>query len=109
MAIYSFNVRKHIRDDMYNSQFVEVELSDQEYRDINNDDEKYSKTSALVSRKLGENLQAQGFPSKINTGNTNASKEKQGKEKKKSFWKPWWAIPFKFIWWLIKLPFKLFF
>ncbi len=112
MAIYSFSITKHIRDDMYNTEFIDLELSDEEYRSINNDDEKYSKTSALASRKLGDKVQANGFPSKLNTIRAKESGSKRGVKKsstKKSFWKPLWAIPFKFIWWLIKLPFKLIF
>lgn len=65
MAIYSFNVRKHIRDDMYKSEFIELELTDSEYRNLNNDDGKYSKTSAFLSARLGEKVQANGFPNKI--------------------------------------------
>jgi len=112
MAIYSFSITKHIRDDMYKTESIDLELSDEEYRSINNDDEKYSKTSALASRKLGDKVQANGFPSKLNTISVKESGSKKGVKKsstKKSFWKPLWAIPFKFIWWLIKLPFKLIF
>jgi hypothetical protein len=112
MAIYIFSVTKHIRDDMYKTESIDLELSDEEYRNINNDDEKYSKTSALASRKLGEKVQANAFPTKINTTNTKERGNKKSIKKssnKKSFWKPIWAIPFKFIWWLIKLPFKMIF
>lgn len=50
---------------MYESESVEVELTDNEARSINNDDSKYSKCSALVSSKLGISVEAQGFPSKV--------------------------------------------
>ena len=105
MAIYRFNIRKHIRDDMYKSEFVDVELSDSEYRNINNDTEKYAKTSALISNKLGEQVQANGFPTIVTLSIQTAKKQKGNR---KSFWKPWWAIPFKLIWLIIKMPLKLF-
>jgi hypothetical protein len=53
MATYRFQVKKHIRDDMYKTEAVELELSDSEYRNIKSDDGKYSKGSALLSSKLG--------------------------------------------------------
>ena len=110
MATYQFRIRKHIRGDMYSNESVEVELTDNEARSINNDDSKYSKCSVLVSSKLGYKVEAQGFPSKVEKQKSfdekSAKKETSGK---KSFFKPWWAIPFKLIWWIIKLPFKLFF
>lgn len=112
MSIYSFSITKHIRDDMYKTEFIDLEVSDEEYRNINNDDGNYSKTSALASRKLGEKVKANGFPTKINTISRKESRSKKSTNKssnKKSFWKPLWAIPFKFIWLLIKLPFKLIF
>lgn len=96
---------------MYESESVEVELTDNEARSINNDDSKYSKCSALVSSKLGISVEAQGFPSKVEkqklVEKKSAKKEKKETTKKKSFFKPLWAIPFKLVWWIIKLPFKL--
>ena len=62
MAQYRFQVRKHIRDDMYKTETVELELSDSEYKNIKSDDSKYSKGSALLSSKLGEKVESQGFP-----------------------------------------------
>lgn len=111
MATYRFSIRKHIRDDMYSSEYVNVELTDKEASSINNDDSKYSKCSALVSSKLGYKVEAQGFPSKVESYANSKNKSSKGKEKtsKKSFFKPWWAIPFKLIWLIIKLPFKLIF
>lgn len=112
METYRFRIRKHVRDDMYESESVEVELTDNEARSINNDDDKYSKCSALVSSKLGYKVEAQSFPSKVEKQKTvdkkSAKKEKkETTKKKKSFFKPLWAIPFKLVWWIIKLPFKL--
>ena len=65
MATYRFQVRKHIRDDMYKTESVEVELTDSEYRNIKSDDGKYSKASTLLSSKLGVKVQALGFPTEI--------------------------------------------
>ena len=113
MATYQFRIRKHVRDDMYKSESVEVELTDNEARSINNDDSKYLKCSALVSSKLGYNVEAQGFPTKVEKQKSiekkSAKKEENKTSKKKSFFKPLWAIPFKLVWWIIKLPFKLIF
>ena len=112
MPIYHFNITKHVRDDMYETEFIDLELSEEEYRNINNDDENYSKVSALVSSKLGKKVKANGFPTKSNiVSNKERIKKKDIKKTayKKSFWKPVWAIPFKFIWWIIKLPFKFIF
>lgn len=111
METYRFRIRKHVRDDMYESESVEVELTDNEARSINNDDDKYSKCSVLVSSKLGYKVEAQSFPSKVEKQKTveqkSEKKEKKETTKKKSFFKPLWAIPFKLVWWIIKLPFKL--
>lgn len=65
MATYRFQVRKHIRDNMYKTETIEVELSDSEYKNIKSDDSKYSKASALLSSKLGESVQSMGFPTEI--------------------------------------------
>lgn len=108
MATYRFRIRKHVRDDMYKNESVEVELTDNEVRSINNDDSKYSKCSALVSSKLGITVEAEGFPSKVEKQKSVEKKSsKKETTKKKSFLKPLWAIPFKLVWWIIKLPFKL--
>ena len=65
MALYSFNIRKHIRDDMYKNETIELELSDSEIIKLNNDDGKYSKNSAFLSAKLGEKVEVNGLPKKI--------------------------------------------
>lgn len=108
MAIYSFNIRRQIRDDMYKSETIELELSETEARNLNNDNSKYSKTSAFLSAKLGEQVQANGLPRK-KSAEKSKKETKDEKPKRKSFWRPLWAVPFKLIWWLIKLPFKLLF
>ena len=108
MATYSFGVREHIRDDMYRDYSVDVELTDEEVRRINNDDSEYSKCSALISSKLGLRLKAQGFPQKVESQKIiqkNSGKKRVAKEG--SFFRPIWAIPFKLVWWIVKLPFKL--
>ena len=107
MAIYSFSIRRHIRDDMYKNETIEVELTDAEAKSLNNDDGKYSKTSKFLSKKLGENVQSNGLLRKAGSENTSKKESEKEKSNKKSIWKPWWAIPFKILWWLIKLPFKL--
>lgn len=108
MVTYSFRVREHIRDDMYRNYFVEVELTDEEARRINNDDSKYSKCSALISAKLGLKLEAQGFPQKVESQKIiQKNSDKKQITKEGSFFRPIWAIPFKLVWWIVKLPFKL--
>jgi hypothetical protein len=105
MATYRFQIRKYIRDDMYKQEFVDIELTDKEYQSITSDDGNYSKTSSLASSKIGENVKVLGFPSKVNS---NLSTKEKSKTNGKSFWKPFWAIPFKLVWLVIKmiLPFK---
>jgi hypothetical protein len=107
MAKYKFQYREHIKDDMYKTESAEVELTDSEKNSINSDDEKYSKTSSLLSSKLGKNVQALYFPSEIKDSNRKVKKEVKSNTPKKSFWRPIWAIPFKLIWRLVKmiLPF----
>lgn len=101
MAKYRFQIKEHQRDDMYKTDFVEIDLSDNEYNSIKSDDSKYSKGSNLVSSKIGRNVSTLGFPSKIlekreKTKNTKSSN-------KSSLFKPIWALPFKLIWRLFKL------
>lgn len=101
MATYRFQVKKHVRDDMYKNETVEIELSDSEYRNIKADDSRYSKGSALLSLKLGQEVEVLGFPEKLND---KKSKSKHGDghgKKKSSLWKPLWAMPFKFFWRLL--------
>jgi hypothetical protein len=101
MAKYRFQIKEHQRDDMYKTDFVEIELSDNEYNSIKSDDNKYSKGSSLVSSKIGRNVSSLGFPSKISE-----KKEKNNKTKStnnSSLFKPLWALPFKLVWRLIKL------
>jgi hypothetical protein len=98
MATYRFQVRKHIRDDMYKTETIEVELSDSEYKNIKSDDSKYSKGSALLSSKLGESVQSMGFPTEIKSSKGKSNEEGKAKKKKSSLWRPLWAMPFKLIW-----------
>ena len=103
MAKYKFQIRKHLRDDMYKTETIELELTDSEYNTISTDDNKYSKGSALVSSKIGEKVESLGFPIKINEEKNNSSKkDKNNDVKKSSLWKPIWAMPFKLIWRIIK-------
>lgn len=101
MAKYRFKIREHQRDNMYKTDFVEIELSDAEYSSIKSDDNAYSKGSSLVSSKIGRNVASQGFPSKISEKKEKTSKTKTNS--KSSLFKPFWAFPFKLIWRLIKL------
>lgn len=101
MAIYRFQVKKHIRDDIYKTESVEVELTDSEYKNIKSDDSKYSKASALLSSKLGENVQSLGFPTEIKASRGKSKDDGETKKKKSSLWRPLWAFPFKLIWRLI--------
>jgi hypothetical protein len=101
MAKYRFQIKEHQRDDMYKTDFVEIELSDNEYNSIKSDDSKYSKGSILVSSKIGRNVSSLGFPSRISEKKEKTSKAKTNS--KSSLFKPLWAFPFKLIWRLIKL------
>jgi len=101
MATYRFQVKKHIRDDMYKTETVEVELTDTEYTNIKSDDGKYTKGSALLSSKLGESVQTLGFPTEIKSSKVKDNNDGKSKSKKSSLWKPLWALPFKLIWRLI--------
>lgn len=107
MAKFRFQIKKHMRDDMYKTEFVEVDLTDEEYKTIKSDDGKYSKASSLLSSKLGGNVQSLGLPSEIRGGNENKKDKSKSSKSKSSLWKPIWAMPFKLIWRLIRsfLPF----
>lgn len=65
MALYHFRIEEHIRDDMYKSYFVDIELTDLEFDHIRSDDSRYSRASALVSSKLGFKVRVLQFPYKI--------------------------------------------
>jgi hypothetical protein len=97
MATYRFQIKKHVRDDMYNNESVEIELSESEYRSIKSDDSKYSKGSTLLSSKLGGNVQSLGFPTEVK--NSKGKEKAKGQTtKKSSLFKPLWQLPFKLFW-----------
>ena len=101
MTTYRFQIKKHIKDDMYKTEFIEIELSESEYRNIKSDvlkDGHYVKASSLLSSKLGENVQSLGFPTEIKASNAKGNDDEKSKSKKSSLWKPLWAFPFKLIW-----------
>jgi len=127
MAIYRFQVKKHIRDDMYQNESIEIELSDSEYNSIKSDDNNYSKGSSFLTSKLGKKVKSMGFPTEIKSSKMSTllstklgesvksvgsmkekeSSKKKSKEdeksqsKKSSLWRPLWAMPFKLIWRII--------
>ena len=103
MAQYKFTIRKHVRDDMFKTESVVIELSDAEYKSISSDNGQYAKGSALVSSKLGEQVMTTGFPTIVNSPKSEDVKGTKGNDKKKksSLWKPIWAFPFKLIWRLV--------
>jgi hypothetical protein len=64
MALYHFSISRRVNGMNQNS-FIDLELSEDEARSIRNDDANYSKVSALASRKLGESVKANAFPTKL--------------------------------------------
>jgi hypothetical protein len=72
---------------------VEVTMTDGSVREYESN--AYSKETKATSKKpVATNDRAAAEPRK--------PKEKAERGDKKSFWSPWWAIPFKLVWALVK-------
>ncbi len=103
MSTYRFQIRKHVRDDMWKNESIELELSDSEIKNLTkSDDSKYSGVSSFLSSKLGGNVQALGFPVEVKSSSKKDKSSQSKTAPKTSLFKPLWAFPFKLIWRIIK-------